>query len=551
MTQENSDSVSYKVKREGPFGRLVVLPKLENGPEQAVPRERVNYQSRSRRRHHRIRLPGSVVIDEAVYSLNDISMGGLSFHFRDSFPDAESEAERTVTLILPFEGFNVNFQLPASVVEVNSEEKRVSLRFGDLSDSQEKSLQQIIHESIQGDLRDVSGLIARPSPGENIEEEGQDSAVSRFFRYGLFVGLGLLLCGLTSWIAYSILFTVQSSYASAAHEIYEVRSPTDGVLASAGFVGVGQSFEESEMIWSVRDARLSARYHETEANIASLEQLKSALLEQINEQEQAYENYESIARQTLIRAKSRMESLSEKYRAASRLHERQVQLKDMGYQTARVLDESLIELESVRNELEEAEERVDIAEIELALVKRKTPYPGMQSSIRPLSDKRVEVAEIDRQISVERGVLEALKGQMDENRIIAPDAVVVQTVHARPGETVRKGELLMRLRQAGSSPVIHALVPQGQASWISHGNVANVRLADSNKVFEGEVTGIHRTVPQGIWSALPEDGLMDNQYATVEISHDFPREVEAGLPAQVSVNLSWRAVFMRLFGRDL
>ena len=80
------------------------------------------------RKHVRRKLPVELFVNKKHYQLIDFSLGGAGANFEDTSPP-EAGSNTKVTLIFPYEGRNVGWEVTAAVVRVDNEKKFIAFKF--------------------------------------------------------------------------------------------------------------------------------------------------------------------------------------------------------------------------------------------------------------------------------------------------------------------------------------------------------------------------------------------------------------------------------------
>ena len=98
------------------------------------------------RKHVRRKLPIELFIKTKHYKLIDFSLGGAGANF-DGKTDLEAGNKIKVTLIFPYEGKNVGWEVTAEVVRVDNNKKFIAFQF--IEDDDFKSFSLAFYEEMR------------------------------------------------------------------------------------------------------------------------------------------------------------------------------------------------------------------------------------------------------------------------------------------------------------------------------------------------------------------------------------------------------------------
>jgi len=121
---------------------------------------RVKRERPDQRRHHRITAP--LFVDVAGWRVRaaDWSLGGLRIvGFPDELPLAGDEIP--LHLHLPFQGFDVSFDVMAEVVRSNSDNQSFAVKFTEVGEREGELMSHFIEELVRGSMSDVEDTIQR------------------------------------------------------------------------------------------------------------------------------------------------------------------------------------------------------------------------------------------------------------------------------------------------------------------------------------------------------------------------------------------------------
>ena len=123
---------------------------------------KITREKACQRLHHRISTPLHVLIDGAEYSASDWSLGGLRITNWDQWHDESLHGKRLECKFeLPFQGFNIAFEVTTEVVRYLPGEQELGLKFIDLDERQIELLNHFVEQLVRGSMMSVEDTILR------------------------------------------------------------------------------------------------------------------------------------------------------------------------------------------------------------------------------------------------------------------------------------------------------------------------------------------------------------------------------------------------------
>lgn len=115
--------------------------------------------SPSQRRHHRLAVPITVVLEARSYPANNWSMGGVLLQAGDR--ESSQGAQVPAELVLDFQGFVISVRVAARVTRVDAQRGQLALGFEDLGERERALLEYFARGLLGGEMNDVDGVIVR------------------------------------------------------------------------------------------------------------------------------------------------------------------------------------------------------------------------------------------------------------------------------------------------------------------------------------------------------------------------------------------------------
>ena len=121
---------------------------------------KVKRERPDQRRHHRISAPLFVDIEGVQYRADRWSLGGLNVcGMRGTLPVPGDQLAIQVTL--PFQGFDIKFNVNGEVVHNDAEDAMIGIKFLDLGDREAKLMQHFVEDIVRGSMSAVDDTIQR------------------------------------------------------------------------------------------------------------------------------------------------------------------------------------------------------------------------------------------------------------------------------------------------------------------------------------------------------------------------------------------------------
>jgi len=451
------------------------------------------------RRHHRVEAPLFVEFQGIVHRATDWSLGGLRLdHFPGTLPEVDSEV--SLTLSLPFQGFEVVYPVRARVVRIVAETTTFAVEFTELGERESNLMEHFIEQLIRGSMMPVEDTIQRidipVTPISTQPDINPSSAiplrrwpVKTILMTSLYMLLGLFIISYVGLMIYSNYFRLEIETAVVTVPIETSVTHVDGMVLRVDaqenqIVSAGQP-----LIW-IEDPRLERDITVVEAEVerrrADLEQARRRLVSargQISE-------YKRIDENGIKELKFEIDSLTAQRDAAVAARNRIKKLLKQGYATRRQFDEvdsKYLQVDAELNQLRvQLRERVELAEISGVRF-----YNG-DRFVADLEELQSRIEFAGEQYSVAQQKLINLSAHREKLVILAPFDGILRTILKQPGSAVVKGDGLA-VFERNSESVINAYLNQEEVLQVGMGDEALVYLPAINRRIKATVVGVDRT----------------------------------------------------------
>jgi alginate biosynthesis protein Alg44 len=220
----------------------------------------ITHEAEVQRQHPRYRLPMRCLHDGAAVSVIDLSVGGIGV--RTGAFVARQGDKADLTLIFPFNGYELTLPVRAEIRYVNQDHGRVGMRFVDVSPRQHNLLRFILDSYLSGEVveaGDVLDVVSRRNEGKTREvpqqpkPEGLVANVMHHGRsivgYGSIAAATLLLVGFIATGVFQRMYTIPAQSALITTDLVTVPSPSSGQVT---FVASGNEVQAGEPLLTIQ-----------------------------------------------------------------------------------------------------------------------------------------------------------------------------------------------------------------------------------------------------------------------------------------------------------
>lgn len=453
------------------------------------------------RRHHRVTAPLFVSVGGHRMRAADWSLGGLRVEgYPGELPVAG--AELAFQLTLPFQGFDVSFDIKAEVVRINPAEKMFAVRYTEIGERERELMQHFIEELVRGSMSDVEDTIQRidvpvtPARLEPDTKKIPDNMpvrrwpVKTVVMTTIYAAAGFVIFGYAALISYSNFYRmeIQTAVISAPVEVVTAQAdgqvmltnlkPGDGVRAGEVVVNVVDNDLE-------RDIELAdIAVKERKAQLAYLKQKQSEELEKLR-------GFATVEMKNVKQSKVELEGLEDQLKVAEQQYGRVKVLFDKGYATGTKVDDLEKQVIDLKSQVErrriELSSRIDLADQNFG----KRLYTGMTIEGQA-ADVEAQVQLAEHQIVLAEQKHQSFVKQRDRVSVVAPfDGTVLDIPRVDRG-SVRKGDTLAVIEQRRDRRVT-AFLNQDEILKVGLGDHALIYIPALGETVGGRVVTIDRT----------------------------------------------------------
>lgn len=453
------------------------------------------------RRHHRVTAPLFVRVDGHRLRATDWSLGGLRI---DGYPGEipVAGAELPFHLTLPFQGFDVSFDIKAEVVRTNAAEKMFAVRYTEIGERERELMQHFIEELVRGSMSDVEDTIQRidvPVTPARLEPDTKKIPgampvrrwpVKTVVMTTFYALAGLVIFGYAGLLGYSNFYRMEIQTAVISAPVEVVTAQSDGQVVLTG-IKPGDEVRAGEVVVNVLDNQIEREIEladiavkERKAQLAYLKQKQTEELERLR-------GFATVEMKNVKQSKVELQGLREQLKLVQQQHDRMKSLYEKGYMTASKVDEvakQVIELESlIERRRIELTSRADLAEQNFG----KRLYTGQTiEGQAPDVEAQVRLAEHEIALAEERR--QSYEKQRERVSVVAPFDGTVLQIPRIDGGSVRRGDTLAVIEQRRDRQVT-AFLDQDEILKVGLGDEALVYIPSLSETVKGRVVSIDRT----------------------------------------------------------
>ncbi|MCB1511485.1 MAG: HlyD family efflux transporter periplasmic adaptor subunit [Hyphomicrobiaceae bacterium] len=461
---------------------------------------KVKRERPDQRRHHRITAPLFVDVLGWRMRAADWSLGGLRLKgFPDHLP--EVGVEIPLHLHLPFQGFDVSFEVKAEVVRQEPATQTFAVRFTEVGERERELMSHFIEELVRGSMSHVQDTIQRidvpvtpaslkPDPNPVAEVPTRRWPVRTVVMSSVYLLLGVLVFGYTGLLMYTNFYKLEVQTAVINAPVEAVHSQVDGRVEVTG-VTVGSPVRRGQVVADVNDNKL-----EREIDLAriavSAQKAKLTFLKQrhLDELEKA-QSFATLEMKGVRQAKLSLESLRAQQDAQRRQVERFRVLHKQGYVTDARLEAAEKELVRLQKAVEsgavELKSRAAVAKLNLG----RRMYTG-DRIVGEVDQIAAQVRLAEKEIELAKQRYEALVKQRKQLLVRAPFDGTVLLLPKEHADVVRKGDVIAIFEKRAERHVL-AYLTQEEVLRIGLGDKATVFVPALRVTLKARVVKVDRT----------------------------------------------------------
>jgi len=496
------------------------------------------------RRYHQVTAPLKVTLPWGEKrTATHWSLGGLQLdRLSGSLPELGATIE--LTFELPFQGFDISFEVSAKIVKAEQETGTLGVEYVELTERAHDLLTHFIDDLVRGKMATVEDTICRidvpvtPISTKPDPNPQQDAIVrwpvKTIVMSAFYVILGIVVFGYLGILIYSSTMRLEVKSAVVSAPLATLKMPTDGKLVPVRF-DTGMTVRRGDTIARVENPKAVADLEDKRIELQQARDLLARAQEKFRIQSSRMKLYKVVKRTDRQIAAAQVESAKEGLAAADNNFERLSTLRAKGLVNA-------LKFDKAKSTRAEAEARLKKAQFEL---ERASALDAV--SDRVFFNNKEFVADLDMMTldvdAAAGNVRTALKNlekveKATEGLVIkAPFDGRIVTIMQSGNVDIARNEAILTLEKL-DNPTVTAYLTQDE--------ILSVGLKDRVKVF---LPGLSRHVEATVVKIDRNSNFIDpktsrytwndrtERTALVSLDLDLvdrsPDKVTAGLPAVV------------------
>ncbi len=506
---------------------------------------RIEREKPCQRRHHRVKAPMKVKTPDG-YSLmaTDWSIGGLRLD------DMQAELPKVgdtwkLTLELPFQGFDIAFEVEANVVRTVEETKTIGFQFINLGERANDLMSHFIDDLIRGQMATVEDTICRidipvtpistkPDVNPSDEVPVKRLPAKLIIMSSLYSMLAIAIFGYLSILIYSKTMRMEVSSAVVSAPLATIKMPMDGILQPI-LLQEDMRVVAGQAIARIHDIRFETNLDEKRIQLDQAKRNLARTEEKYRIEEQRMTLYQIINKTDRQIAEARVQSAKQALVTSDAHLERLITLRKKGLVAESKVDELRRQQSTTLGRLKEAEFDLERATAMDAVSGRR--YFNHKEFVSDLDILALEVEEANANVMAASMQVERLEVEKARMIIKAPfDGRIVSV--KQPGNImVLRNEQLFTIEKR-EQPTVTAFLDQQQ--------ILSVGLHDTAKIF---IPALDRHIPATV-SKIDRNSAFINDKAshyiwddqkgksaavslTIQLTEEEQNYIYAGLPAVV------------------
>lgn len=442
-----------------------------------------------------------VTLGERTFDTYDWGLGGVRLiGFDEDYPDLGSG--HVLYCTLPFQGFSITLKAEAEVVRHDTEIGHCAFRFTFLGERESALMQHFVEDLIRGKMTEVDDTIARidtpvtPVPTKPDPNPVQTIPVRRWpvrqimmtMFYFLF---GTVVFGYAAVYFYSALFRLEVSAAVVASERVVVMAPVTGTVLQAPH-REGDTVSAGTLLVSVEDANQETVLRQARAilasNIAELSETEALLAEE----KRRAQGYALVARNNIRQSESQLIGLEIATQNARSKAERMRKLAAKGLALASDVEEAEYNFKAMESELDR--KRIHIQELEELVDGGESVqlFTGAVFAGR-VAEIEARVTRLRTELAFRKKAISELEKKRIQRTIFAPFDGRVAQIDLLPGVSIKQGDPVLALEEAGAE-IVTAYLTQEEVLHIEKDSSAKLYITSEKRWIDAQVKTVDRTM---------------------------------------------------------
>lgn len=497
------------------------------------------------RRFHQVTAPMRVWLPNGETTMaTNWSLGGLLLEgVAGDLPEHATVLK--LSLELPFQGFDISFEVSAKVESTTPETGSIRFEFEELGERAHDLMNHFIDDLVRGQMATVDDTICRidvpvtPISTKPDVVPGQETTVGRWpiktiVMSALYSVIGVAIFGYLGILTYSKTMRLEVRTAVISAPLATLKMPMDGILRPVRFEP-GTQLIRGQRIASIENPKLIAEIEDKRIDLDAAKRAQLRSQERYRIEAARMKLYQVINRTDRQMAHAKVAGLKEALHAADDTYERLFGLKEKGLVTATKFGVAIKERAQAEARLKEAELVLERTVAMDDVSDRR--YFNHKEFVADLDMLALDIEEATSLVNTANSQLEKLEKLNASMAILAPYDGKIVSIQQAAHTTILRNEPLLTIEEK-TIPTVTAFVDQDQILKVGLRDVAKVYLPSLGKHIEATVTAIDRNstfINSGRSHYAWKDGKEKSAAISLRlhITSSEQEYVSAGLPAVV------------------
>jgi len=434
------------------------------------------------RRHHRLSAPLYVSIEgEEPLLANDWSLSGLCIH-DCPHTDYEIPSEISLTLDLPFQGYDISFKATAKVIRVEQATGTLFLEFTDLSERSFDLMNHFADDLIRGKMATIDDMICRidvpvtpistsPTPNPSEEIPINRLPLKTIFMTALYIGFGIFIFAYLGSIIYSNFVKMEIQTSVVTPKIHTLRMPAEGVIKPVAYK-VGTQFNKGDEIFRIENTALLQKINSSKMRVQSAENKLTQAKEIYHIEQERMKLYQLVSETDVKVLKAQIASKKQELNAADDNFVRHHILGKLDSASQKEVDDAKQQQTTVAYQLEALQAKYAQA-VAMKTVAERRHYNHKEFSV-DLEMEAVKLQTLYQNVLLENKKLEMLVTQLASQVVRAPYKGIITNWFQEGNSVVSKNEPILMIQSLENITV---------SSYLTQDEVLHVGLFDEASVF--------------------------------------------------------------------
>lgn len=497
------------------------------------------------RRHHRVTAPLNVTIPGGeTFRATNWSLGGLRLD-GVSAPLPNTGDTIVLALRLPFQGFDISFDVKTTVMRSIDAGGVLGFEFAELGEREHDLMNHFINDLVRGQMATVEDAICRidvpVTPISTQPDPNPSGAVPvRRIPYktvfmSLFYGvLGVTVFGYLLLLLYSNTMRMEVRSAVVSSPLATVKMPMDGLLVPVR-LNIDEEIRQGQPIARIVNTKLESELDDRKIALEEARNRLTRTQEKYRIESERMKLYQVINRTDRQISKARLEAAREAVIASDAHYERMSKLMEKGLIVASKFDKAELRRSQAEARLQEAEYELERAAVMDSASGRR--YYNHKEFVSDLDMLALEIDEASSVVQTAYMQLEKYEALRIGLTITAPFDGRIVSVRQPGGMTVLRNEPLFTIEKR-EVPTVTAFLDQDQVLSVGISDQVSVFFPSLGREIRAKVVKIDRNsafldsdASRYVW----KDGKEKSAAVSLVIDEaEYERgDVRAGLPAVV------------------